>query len=119
MTPNAKKRKNVKAYTIRLSTLERIEAFLPKTLNNKRLIKKYGSLIATKQAYIRGNLSSDYYRGVADAGGVTGKVPKNVFALVNLDYTIEEFRGELRKRGLLGQFDLFVHSRLKGKRKRK
>lgn len=82
------------------STLKNIQTIKPKTLTNKELIRKFGQLKAVKMDYVRGTLSNKYYRRVIDPGGVTGKVPKDVFLFTNLDPTIKDFKTEIKKRNL-------------------
>jgi len=82
------------------STLSNIERTQPSSLTDKQLVTQYGKLKSAKNDYIHGVLPNSYFRGVADVGGVTGKVPKDVFLFTNLDLTIEEFKNEIKKRNV-------------------
>lgn len=82
-----------------LSTLKKIESLIHlEKLSDKQLRKRYKQLKTTRRAWIGGRLPSTFYRGIADAGGVTGKVPKDVYAFTNLDPTIRDFEKEIQKR---------------------
>ena len=89
-----------------LPMLQRIHTEMPSKLTNRQLIRKYASLKATKIAWTKNSLPNSFYVGVADAGGVTGRVPKDVMALVNIDETLSVFSKEIKKRNL--KFDIII-----------
>jgi len=80
------------------TTLQKIESLMPERLTDKQLVKRLAQLRATKRSWVSDKLSNAYYRRVVDPGGVTGKVPKDVFLFTNLDPTIRDFETEIRKR---------------------
>lgn len=105
---------DVEAQTPSLATLRNIESTFPKNLTDAQLVKKYGQLKSTKRDYINGNLSNSYFRGIADSGGVTGKVPKDAYAISNnLDYSINEYEQEIKKRNLKYSLTLLSPKRKK------
>lgn len=82
-----------------LATLKNIESLVHlEKLSDKQLTKRYKQLQTTKRAWIGGRLPNTFYRGVADPGGVTGKVPKDVYAFTNLDPTMRDFEKEMQGR---------------------
>ena len=90
------------------SKLSDIERTFPSTLQNDRLIKDYAYLKATKHAFVRGELPNEYFVGIVDAGGVTGKVPKDVMLTSNLDDTFQEYETEVKRRGIEGNYIITI-----------
>ena len=76
-----------------------------KSLTDKQLITKYGQLKAAKKAWVYRTLPSKYFVGIADPYA-TGKVPKDVMSLVNIDPTIEDFQKEIKKRNICYQLTI-------------
>lgn len=75
--------------------------------DEKKLLKNYAQLLAYKSAYIKGILPNEYYVG-ADTHSSSGKVPKDMWLLSNVDNAIEEYQDELTKRRLLDKYTFFV-----------
>ena len=90
-----------------LSSLRQYENELPNRLSDEHLIRHYASLQATKYAYIRGSLPNSFYTTLIDSSA-SGKVPKDVFLLTNLNETIRDFSSEIEKRGLQNKFIVII-----------
>ena len=91
--------------------LKDIETTTPSNLNDDRVMKDYAYLKATRHFFIRGELPDEYFDGITDAGGVTGRVPKDVFLTSNLDSTIEDYSQEIKKRGIKNDYIITIERR--------
>jgi hypothetical protein len=91
-----------------LHLLKNIHSQIPNKLSDSALIRYYAYLKAARLSFIQCVLPKEYYEGIADAGGVTGRVPKDVFALTNIDYTLDEFQKEVSKRKLMDKYSLMI-----------
>lgn len=67
----------------------------------------YANLVALRGAMEQKGLPAGYYARVEDpnVGGIT---PKDMWLQCNVEYALENCRDELRTRGLMDKFTVFV-----------
>lgn len=91
-----------------LSLLKKIENLFPEKLSDSTLARYYGLLKAARLSFIQGALPKEYYNSIADAGGATGRVPKDVFALTNIDFSLDEYSKEFSKRKIMDNYSFTI-----------
>ena len=92
------------------SIAQRIARENPTLLSDKVLVNTYAKACAIHYANHQNRLPQGYFNGVIDSGGVTGRVPRDMWLQSNMAWSVGELKKEIERRNLNNAFTIWIET---------